>query len=194
MAGRPHAIPRYCRHKASGQAVVRIDGIDHYLGPYGSPSSHERYERAIAERRAKQAEQPSAKQPFAPAVRCDLTVADVLYHYRAFAISYYQKDGKPSKELQAIRYSLRPVRQLYGSTRIRDFGPLALKAVREHMVAADPVPKSGAIAQDFRTPAGRVITPHWPGRERLRTGWGTGIRASGGGAVDCKRFRCSGTR
>jgi len=33
--------PAYCRHKASGQAVVRLDDRDHYLGPYGSPESHE---------------------------------------------------------------------------------------------------------------------------------------------------------
>ena len=45
-------VPAYCHHKASGQAVVRLDGVDHYLGCYGSDESHERYDRAIAEWRA----------------------------------------------------------------------------------------------------------------------------------------------
>jgi len=45
-------VPSYCRHKASGQAVVRIADRDHYLGEYGSPESHEEYERRIAEWRA----------------------------------------------------------------------------------------------------------------------------------------------
>lgn len=50
MPGRPHKIPSYCRHKASGQAVVRIHNKDEYLGPYGAPESYERFHRLIAER------------------------------------------------------------------------------------------------------------------------------------------------
>ena len=42
-------VPSYCRHKATGQAVVRLNGRDHYLGPYGTPESHERYARLIAQ-------------------------------------------------------------------------------------------------------------------------------------------------
>jgi hypothetical protein len=38
--------PSYCLHKASGRAVVRIDGRDRYLGPHGSPESHAEYERS----------------------------------------------------------------------------------------------------------------------------------------------------
>ena len=34
-------VPSYCRHKASGRAVVRLGGRDVYLGEYGSPESHE---------------------------------------------------------------------------------------------------------------------------------------------------------
>ena len=29
--------PSYCLHRASGQAVVRIDGKDHYLEKYDTP-------------------------------------------------------------------------------------------------------------------------------------------------------------
>ena len=38
MPRKPAKVPSYCRHKHSGQAVVRIGGRDHYLGEYG----HER--------------------------------------------------------------------------------------------------------------------------------------------------------
>ncbi len=54
MPRKPGKVPSYCRHKASGRAVVRIDGRDRYLGKYGSPESHEEYERSIAEWRAGQ--------------------------------------------------------------------------------------------------------------------------------------------
>ena len=42
-------IPRLTRHKASGQAVVRLNGEDHYLGKYGTPEVTSAYERLIAE-------------------------------------------------------------------------------------------------------------------------------------------------
>ena len=42
-------IPAYVHHRASGQARVRIDGKDHYLGPYGSPESHICYDELIAD-------------------------------------------------------------------------------------------------------------------------------------------------
>ncbi len=54
MPRKPGKVPSYCRHRASGRAVVRIDGRDRYLGEFGSPASHEEYERCIAEWRAGQ--------------------------------------------------------------------------------------------------------------------------------------------
>ena len=42
-------IPAYVNHKPTGQARVRIDGKDHYLGKYGSPESHEKYDELVAE-------------------------------------------------------------------------------------------------------------------------------------------------
>ncbi len=37
--------PKYVLHKPSGQARVRLDGRDVYLGPHGSPASFEAYDR-----------------------------------------------------------------------------------------------------------------------------------------------------
>ena len=41
-------IPSYRPHKASGQAVVTLDGRDHYLGKHGTDASRAAYERLIA--------------------------------------------------------------------------------------------------------------------------------------------------
>jgi len=41
--------PRYCKHKATGQAYVRFDGKTIYLGKYDSPESIERYDRIKSE-------------------------------------------------------------------------------------------------------------------------------------------------
>lgn len=128
--------PSYCCHKASGRAVVRINGRDRYLGEYGSPESHAEYERLIAEWRANQQpleeEGTSARHASSPA----LTISQMLLRYREFARDYYSKEGAATKEFVEMRYALRPVRLLYGGTLAREFGPLKLKAVRQHMVDA----------------------------------------------------------
>ena len=41
--------PSYTLHKSTGQARVRIDGKDHYLGTFGSHESRERYDELLAE-------------------------------------------------------------------------------------------------------------------------------------------------
>ncbi|MEI8372368.1 MAG: site-specific integrase [Planctomycetota bacterium] len=129
-------VPSYCRHRHSGQAVVRIDRVDNYLGTYGSPQSHRLYERLIAEWRVRRLEgtpAPNKSRPPSPS----LTLEQVVHQYRAFAQTYYVKDGKRTKEYVCMKYALRPLRSLYGDSNVADFGPLALKAVRQHMVDAD---------------------------------------------------------
>lgn len=41
--------PKYRLHKASGQALVQINGERIYLGKFGSEQSHEKYRRLVAE-------------------------------------------------------------------------------------------------------------------------------------------------
>ena len=42
-------LPKYRKHRASGQAVVTIAGRMHYLGPMGSKASRVQYDRIILE-------------------------------------------------------------------------------------------------------------------------------------------------
>ncbi|MFO0957083.1 MAG: site-specific integrase [Isosphaeraceae bacterium] len=48
--------------------------------------------------------------------------------------AYYVKNGKPTSEPVNIRLAMRPLRQLYGQKPAREFGPVALKAVRQAMI------------------------------------------------------------
>lgn len=139
MPRKPGKIPSYSRHKHSGQAVVRLDGQDRYLGPYGSEESYERYQRAINEWRVNRTAlavaadaKPAPQRPSG-----NLTVEQVLGLFWLFAQGYYVKEGTPTKELASFKYAMKPVRRLYASLPARDFGPLALKAVRQSMVDAD---------------------------------------------------------
>src|SRR4051812_31780049 len=42
-------IPKLCRHKATGQAVVRLGGKDVYCGPFGTREAQAKYDRLITE-------------------------------------------------------------------------------------------------------------------------------------------------
>jgi hypothetical protein len=124
-------IPRYRLHKRSGQAIVTLNGRDHYLGPHGSQTSKAEYDRLIAEwlvsgRRRAQPEESS------PAPTIDHIIHGFWQHAQ---IHYRRPDGTPTSELDNFRQALRPLRRLYGTSSPSQFGPKALKAVREHMAA-----------------------------------------------------------
>lgn len=44
-----HRLPKYRKHRASGQAVVTLNGRDHYLCHHGTKSSKEQYDRLCGE-------------------------------------------------------------------------------------------------------------------------------------------------
>ncbi|WP_240911487.1 tyrosine-type recombinase/integrase [Paludisphaera soli] len=72
-----------------------------------------------------------------PAAEADLSVNELFLAYLRHADGYYVKNGKPTVEPGNIRLAGRPLRQLYGQTPAREFGPVALKAVRGAMAEAD---------------------------------------------------------
>lgn len=133
----PGKVPSYCRHKASGRAVVRIDGKDFYLGEFGSEESFAEYERLIGEWRVSRTRLAVRPHLLSQTATPALTVAELLLQYREFARGYYSKDGSPTKEYVEMGLALRPVRELFANLLARDFGPLALQAVRQHMIEQD---------------------------------------------------------
>ena len=130
MSRRPRKPPAYCLHKASGRAVVRIDGRDHYLGAHGSQESIDRYNGLIAEWITRQ----RSGEDLAIEPDPNLTINELLAAYLKFANRYYVKDGQPTKEVSNLKYALKPLAAVYGVSEIKDFGPLRLKTVRETLV------------------------------------------------------------
>ncbi len=80
-------VPKYCKHKGSGQAVVTIRGRDHYLGPYGTKGSHLEYDRLIMEWLA-------AGRPADDPETDDLNVKDIVLAFWKFAKKHYRKNGE----------------------------------------------------------------------------------------------------
>jgi integrase len=133
MPARTANDPKYRLYRPKNLAVVRIDGHDHYLGPYGSPESWERYYRLLAERRTAGLVRPpeSSSLPTTP----PLSVNELILAYWRHAEEYYRsRGGAPSREPDNLRDALRPLRQLYGLTPAAEFGALALRAVRDELV------------------------------------------------------------
>src|SRR4051812_1074095 len=97
MARKPK-IPSYRPHRASGQAVVVLDGRSFYLGKYDTPDSRAEYDRVVAEWLANRRQQQPAisSPPVAPhpphAPACpDLTVTELCVAYWKHVETYYVK-------------------------------------------------------------------------------------------------------
>ncbi len=111
------------------QAFVELGKKRHYLGTYGTKESKERYHRLLADFEANgQVLAPLGKMP-------DLTVAELGAAFWRHAQTFYRDaDGKPTSTLGGIKLVLRPLVKIYGSSLARNFGPVALKVVRQEMV------------------------------------------------------------
>lgn len=126
------SFPKYRRKvKPNGpQAVVTINGKDHYLGPYGTKASKVLYDRLIAEWLASGRQvKPEADKP--------ITVAEILARYWKHARAHYRKkDGTPTQTTERLKPALRMLRVSYGSMPAEEFGPIALKGIRMQMIEA----------------------------------------------------------
>ena len=122
------AVPRYRKHKATGQAFVELNSHRHYLGPHGSRVSRDLYDRMVGE--WLQAGRLSIKAK----TDSQLLVIELIAAYLSFSRGYYRKGGKVTSEYAAIIHAMRPLKELYGSTQIGDFGPIALQVVLAKMV------------------------------------------------------------
>ena len=130
-AGKKQFLPKYSRQRrrdSADLAYVRLDKKRFYLGVYGSPESRQRYQRLITEF----AEHGTIN---GPEVRDTITVAEVADQYMFFARQYYQRDGQVTAEPANIALALRWLIGLYGKAPARKFGPRALRAVRDQLVA-----------------------------------------------------------
>jgi integrase len=126
-------IPKYRRQKRSkcggggDLAFVEISGSRVYLGAFDSKESRTAYDRVIAEWLA------NGRRVEVP--RESLTVVELIERFWRHSREYYgQPTGTPRGELGHIRRSLKPVRKLYGDFPVDEFGPKALKVVRQTFV------------------------------------------------------------
>lgn len=122
------SIPRYQKHRASGQAVVTLNGKDIYLGPHGSKASKLAYDVAITEWLANGRQLPSSK------VEGQRTVVELIAAYNSHMKETYPNYSAFNSEPSRVKPVLKLVKEMYGREAISQFGPLSLKAVREKLI------------------------------------------------------------
>jgi replicative superfamily II helicase len=113
-------LPKYCRHKSSGRAFVRIGGKMYYLGKHGSQASRREYDRIIAEFVA------NGRQAFyAPD---EIPIESLIIQYLDYAnreLNY--SEGRKCR----LRRLMDRLNKLYGKQPVSAFGASALKAIRQ---------------------------------------------------------------
>src|SRR5689334_13959904 len=129
MVRRSSQIPQHCVHRAKGRGYVRLNGRVIYTGPWNSAAADQRYNQLVSEWLAS-----GRRLPGIAVAGPDYTIADLVADFWVHAEGYYKKDGQPTRELANIRSAMKPLLEVYGRTPAADFGPLALKALREKMV------------------------------------------------------------
>ena len=153
MAASSH-VPSLQHHKATGQAFVRLQRSAKpiYLGKFGTAEALSRYHRTLAEWHS--------GQPF-PAVSADeITVAELAARFWEHAKTYYRyPDGTATPELASFKPAIQSMLDLYADLPCSQFGPKALKAVRQHMID---------VKQWCRRQVNKQV-----GRIRLVFRWGT---------------------
>lgn len=134
MSARRNPTPSYLLHRQSGRArAVWTDTTGTRQqkllpGLFDSTESRTAFARL-------QLELETAPHLSITTQRAGVSVNEVLLAFMEWAATHYRTpDGGPTTEIGELKWSIRPVRELYGDTPAAEFGPRALVAVRQHMV------------------------------------------------------------
>lgn len=126
--------PSYLIHRQSGRArAVWTDSTGTRQqkllpGAYNSEESRTAFARL-------QLELAAAPHLSTTTQPTSVSVNEVLLAFMNWAATHYQTPaGEPTTEIGELKWSIRPVRELYGETSVAEFGPRALGAVRQHMI------------------------------------------------------------
>ena len=121
MSSNVPRIPSYRRHRASGQAVVTLNGVDHYLGRWNSPESKAQYDRVINEWlvRGRKLDSPGAGVD-------SILVEELVNGYWSHVSATL-----PDVEAVKVKLALKPVRQV-SSLKVDEVAVQERQGLRRH--------------------------------------------------------------
>src|SRR5262245_1393423 len=122
------STPQYRKHRASGQAIVTLNGRDHYLGPFGTKASRLEYDRLIGEWLA------SGRRLNCHSLHQQITIVELMAQYFRYCAEFY---ANSPGEVYRVKIALRPLKTHYGHCSAAEFGPRSLEAVRRSMIGSE---------------------------------------------------------
>lgn len=108
------SVPRRRKHKASGQAIVAINGCRYYLGPHGTKGSKLEYDRLTTEWLS------SGRSPFFGVPEHVVTITEPVVDYGEHVKACYGVG--PNSERRRVTRVLRPLRTDRPGDSIRSLG------------------------------------------------------------------------
>ena len=153
----PERVPALRHHKASGQAFVILNAKTTYLGRSGLEETTRNYHRVIAEWIANGRQLQIDPQ--------HILVKEMLARFWLHAEKHYvRSNGRASSELGNYQVVIKFLKQLYADTNACEFGPMALRVIREQMVQKGWCRKSvnrmtGRVKSIFRWATEQELIP-----------------------------------
>lgn len=191
--GRRHsdALPAIRHHRRSGNARVRIGGIEHWLGPWGSADSRLRYDELIAawiasgrksveaatKRCPAHCPTPAVMEPVELPASSDVTVGELA---RAWIVSIEEARRGAHKRASDWNGAIAAARALRSVAAMpaKDFGPRALQDVRRRLVDT-PFLRKRRLPDGSETfdaiPRSRRYVNDTVGRIRQLFNWAVGL-------------------
>jgi len=178
MPAKPRKPPAYRRREIRGKFLgwvtlsdcVTKERQDFPLGQFGTPQSWQLYARLIAEWEAngRRLSPMSLAKPPASIGRSELRICELGLEY----FRWCEQQMSPG-DLRCVHSATKLLNRMYGDTRAADFGPNALRLVREAMIQGDPnatpprkswtrktcMGQTARIVAMFRWAAGRELVP-----------------------------------
>ncbi len=151
MARPKSALPQMRAH-LSGQAFVRIDDRNFYLGKYGSPESLARYAVLIAEYQANQLTLPKGfdireidaraallltKEVELPSEHLENNPIQIKHLAESYRIFIAKRYAESQSELHRLSQVCDELSQFDGELLIADYGPRALQRQRQRWIDAE---------------------------------------------------------
>ena len=181
------ALPALRHHRRSGNARVRIGGIEHWLGPWGSADSRLRYDELIAAwitSGRKSVEAVKRQPPPAPVAAetelptsADVTVGELA---RAWIAAIERERAGCHKRASNWNGAIAAARALRSVATMpaKDFGPRALQEVRRRLVDT-PFLRKRRLPDGTETfdaiPRSRRYVNDTVGRIRQLFNWAVGL-------------------
>jgi len=115
--------PSYRLHKASGQAIVTLDGKLIYLGTHGSAESRAKYDHLLSAWLTKRQSSSTPGPKLSLSVSCapaNRTISEVILAFARYGKGYYSAQGREYEQSKPV---LRVLRECCGDVIGSRFGP-----------------------------------------------------------------------